>query len=131
MADQSESFIISNTTKGKLPRLPFVMMKERVLGADYELSLVFLSPAKARALNLMYRGKTYTPNILSFPLDKKNGEIFICPNIAKKEASLYNLSFQKFVGYLFIHGLFHLKGMKHSSTMETSEKKVRELFNIK
>ena len=73
----SDTFTISNTTKGKLPRLPFDVMKEKVLGKDYDLSLVFLSPAKAKQLNIKHRNKSYTPNILSFPLDKKNGEIFI------------------------------------------------------
>ena len=127
----TDHFSISNTTKGKLPRLPFVMMKEKVLGKNYELSLVFVSPAKAKKLNLEYRKKTYVPNILSFPLNDSSGEIFICLDVAKKEAPLYDLNFEKFVGYLFIHGLFHLNGMEHGSTMEKSEKKLRTVFDIK
>jgi rRNA maturation RNase YbeY len=127
----TDSFTISNATKGKLPRLPFAIMKEKVLGKKYDLSLVFLTPAKAKALNIAHRQKTYTPNILSFPLDKQSGEIFICLSVAKKEAPQYSLDFENFVAYLFIHGLFHLKGMEHGSTMETSEKKVRNFFDIK
>jgi len=31
--------------------------------------------------------------------------------------------------YLFIHGLLHLKGFEHSSTMEKEEKKYMRLFS--
>ena len=126
-----ETFSISNTTKGKLPRLPFELMKEKVLGKEYELSLVFIGKKRAQTLNKTYLQKEYEPNILSFPLSKNSGEIFISLEIAEKQAPDYNLPFEKFVGFLFIHGLFHLKGMEHSSTMEKSEKKVRVLFDIK
>lgn len=52
------------------------------------------------------------------------GEIFIDLVTAKKEMGKFDMSFDKFVTYLFIHGLLHLKGMEHGYTMERTEKKL-------
>ncbi len=69
-------------------------------------------------------------NILSFPLDKKSGEIFITLSVAKKEAPNFDRTFSNFVAFLFIHGLMHLKGHDHSDTMERAESKLRKKFGI-
>jgi probable rRNA maturation factor len=126
----SETFEITNKTKGKLPRLPFVQMKEAVLGKDYELSLVFVSEKESHKINLAHRQKDKPTNILSFELDKKSGEIFICPAYAKKEAPLFERTYSNYIAFLFIHGLMHLKGYDHGSTMENEEVKIRKQFSI-
>ncbi len=125
---ESESFQIRNTTKGKLPSLPFVQMKDAILGTAYELSLVCLSPAKQKKLNMTYRGKESTTNVLSFPLSKTSGEITFDLSKAKKEAPLFDMSYPHFMTFLFIHGCLHLKGMQHGSTMEKEEKKFLKKF---
>lgn len=127
---KNENFSLVNTTKGKLPSLPFVHMKDAVLGARYDLAVAFVGDARARLLNKTYRNKTYTPNILSFPLDKKSGEIFINLNTAKKQAPDFDRSYQNYIAFLFIHGLVHLKGFKHGSRMERTEAKFRKQFGI-
>ncbi len=121
---------IKNTTKGKLPSLPFVNMKNEVLGKKYELSLVFIGEKLSRKLNKKYRKKDKPTNILSFPLSDNEGEIFINLSLAKKEAKKFNRDFSNFVGFLVIHGLVHLKGFAHSSRMEEKEIKIRRKFNI-
>jgi probable rRNA maturation factor len=126
----SETFTIKNTTKGKLPSLPFVEMKEAVLGKEYDLSLVFVSEKKSRALNLAHREKDKPANILSFPLGKDAGEIFISPQFAKKEAPLFERPYSNYVAFLFIHGLIHLKGFDHGSRMEREERIFRRKFGI-
>ena len=115
-------FSITNTTRKSIPSSNFIDIKNAVLGKDYFLSLVFINQTKSRKINFTYRKKDKSTNVLSFPLDKKCGEIFICPEIAKKEG----LS----VGFLFIHGLLHLKGMEHGSTMERAEEKLCKKFGI-
>lgn len=124
------SLTITNTTKGKLPRLPFAKMADAVLGEEYECSLVIVSPKKSRELNREYREKDNSTNILSFPLSEDEGEIFLDLDKAKKEAPLFERSYTNFVGFLFIHGLLHLKGLDHGTKMENAEKKFRKLFNI-
>ncbi len=123
-------FSITNKTKGKPPRLPFVDIKNHILGEKYELSLVFIGEKKSSNLNRIYRGKNKTANVLSFPLSKREGEIFICLEKAKREAPNFEESFTNFVGFLFIHGLLHLKGMQHGSRMEKREKILRKRFNL-
>lgn len=125
-----DRFTITNKTKSTLPSVPFAKMKDAALGADYSLSLVFIGNLKSRQLNKAYRDKDKPTNILSFPLDKNTGEIFINLNIAKKEASKFERNFTNFVAFLFIHGLMHLKGMEHGSTMDKAETKLREKFRI-
>ncbi|OIO30820.1 rRNA maturation RNase YbeY [Candidatus Nomurabacteria bacterium CG1_02_43_90] len=124
------SLSITNTIKGKLPRLPFAKMTEAILGADYECSFVIVSSRKSRELNRVHRGKDNATNILSFPLEKNVGEIFLDLKKARAEAPLFGRSYTNFIGFLFIHGLFHLKGLDHSPKMEAQEKKIRTLFKI-
>src|SRR3989344_2740853 len=121
---------ITNTTKGKLPRLPFAKITEAVLGNEYDCSLVIAGSKKSQELNRAYREKDYPTNILSFPLDKNEGEIFLDLRKAREDAVNFDRSYTNFIGFLFIHALFHLKGLDHGAKMENAEKKVRAIFKI-
>jgi probable rRNA maturation factor len=123
-------FSITNTTKEKLPNQPFEKMAERVLGKKYDLCLTIIGKEKIQQINSSYHAKNTPTDILSFPLRNDAGEIFICLAEAEKEAPKFNRSFDNFVAFLFIHGLMHLKGFDHSSTMESNEQKIRQEFNI-
>ncbi len=103
---------------------------EKVLGKKYELSLVFIGDKLSRRLNKTHRGINKPTDILSFTLDKESGEIFINLNYSKKKAKQFDREFQNYIKFLFIHGLFHLKGYEHSSRMESEEIRIRKLFNI-
>ena len=125
-----DGFRTKNTTKGNPPRLPFTDLKTKILGKNYTLSLVFVSNQKSKILNKTYRNKNAPANVLSFPLEKTSGEIFIDLQEARKEFSKFNLSYKNFVALLFIHALLHLKGLRHGSTMEQREKEVMRDFNL-
>lgn len=127
----SEKFEITNTRKGKVPGLPFFDMKEKVLGKKIELSLVFIGSTRSRSLNKKYRNKDKPANILSFLISPSVGEIFIDLGIAKKQAPKYGLSYRKFVGLLFIHGMLHLKGYEHGGRMELREKYYMRSFGFR
>ncbi len=127
----SNTVEISKTTNGKLPRLPFERIKNTALSPKYKLSLVFAGSKRMRNLNRSYRKKDYTPNILSFPLSRLEGEMFINPDRVSIEAKLYGMNKRKYIAYLFIHGLLHLKGMAHGATMDRKEREVLRHFNIK
>src|SRR3954466_6893649 len=102
---------------------------ERVL-PGWEVSLVFVSPTTARRLNKKLRGKSYTPNVLSYKAGAKHGEILICREVAKKQAPEYGMGYQKFVLFLFIHGLLHLEGRRHGTTMERREQELLQEFSM-
>ncbi|MAG12858.1 rRNA maturation RNase YbeY [bacterium] len=122
------TFSIANTTKGGIPTLPFFDIKEAVLGKKYSLSLVFIGDKLSRKLNKQYRKKDVRTNILSFPIVKNEGEIFINTKKAREEARQNNTQYKIHLAHLFIHGLIHLKGYTHSSTMEREEAKVFKKF---
>lgn len=130
MATVNETIHITNQTKGKLPRLPFALLKDAILGKKYELSIAFVGHATSRKLNLAYRGKDKPTNVLSFPLSENSGEIIVDLAKAKSEAPDFEEKFEPFVGFLLIHGMLHLKGFDHGSTMEAMEIKFRKKFKI-
>lgn len=127
---QGENFTLTNTTKAKLPRLAFVDMKNAILGPDYDLSVTIVSEAKIQELNRTHRNKDVPTDILSFPLDDSNGEIYINPEQTAVEAEKFNRPYENFFAFLFIHGLVHLKGFDHGSTMESIEADFRKQFGV-
>lgn len=108
----------------------FSAIKNAVLGPDYELTLVMTTPEHIRKLNTIYRDKKAATDILSFPLADTQGEMYICPDKAKKEAVKFRRPYENFLLFLFIHGCVHLKGHDHGSTMERIEAGVRRKFNV-
>ena len=106
-------------------------IKNSILGKKYTLSLAFVGPKKAQALNMKHRNKNYVPNVLSFPLTENTGEVCITLAIAKKEASKFDMSFEGYVGFLFVHALLHLKGYDHGDTMDKAERKFCTKYNLK
>ncbi len=126
----TEYFNLINTTKAKLPRLAFVDMKEAVLGKKYVLSLHIVSRKRIQELNNHYRKIDAPTDILSFPISDNEGEMFINIQETKKESKKFDRNFENFLGFLFIHGLVHLKGYDHGSTMEEIEREHRLQFGI-
>ena len=109
-------------------------MKDAVLGSTYDLSVVIVDVEKIQELNNQHRQKNMPTDILSFPLDStpgsESGEIFINIEYTKKKAAEFEQTFKNYLGYLFIHGLLHLKGFAHGSTMESEEAKYCKAFGI-
>jgi rRNA maturation RNase YbeY len=128
----SEGFTIINKTKGisAISRMPFEAIKNEALGKNYELELIFVGEKEMQEINLKHRGKDKPTNILSFPLDDTSGQIFICLSYSKKEAPDFEREYENYIGFLFIHGVIHLKGYDHGSTMENEEQKIRTIFGI-
>ncbi len=118
---------IRNFTRSRHPSFPY----EKALAAilpGWEMSLVFAGETRAKHMNITLRNKDYVPNVLSYESGSKSGEIVICPQVAKRQAPSYGLSYTEFVGLLFIHGCLHLKGMQHGATMDTQERLLLKRF---
>lgn len=116
-------------TKGKLPRLPFLQMKDAILGKRYDLSIVFATPKISQDLNRTHRGKDYPTNILSFPLSDTSGELVISLATVRRDAPNFDKPYGKFLCFLMIHGMLHLKGYDHGSTMERQEALLSKKFD--
>lgn len=116
-------FALRTTVRGKVPRLSFEKIGTDILGAKYSLSLVLCGDSLGQRLNSQYRKKTYKPNVLSFPLSKSEGEIFLNVRKAEREARAEGISSAKRVAFLFVHACLHLKGLDHGNKMDTLEQK--------
>lgn len=129
---REETFSIKKTIRSNPPisGLLCLKMKEKVLGKDYNLSLVFVGAKRSRKLNKEYRGKNKATDILSFPISKKEGEIFINLDEARRKARLHSRDEKNYLYFLLIHGMVHLKGFAHGSRMESEEKKYRAIWKI-
>jgi probable rRNA maturation factor len=124
------NFHITNTTKAKLPDFDFESMKNAILGKKYELSVIIINKQGIQTLNKEYREVNKPTDILSFPLSEDFGEIYICPEMTKVEATNFERDYENFFAFIFIHGLVHLKGFDHGSTMESIEARFRKRFGI-
>jgi ssRNA-specific RNase YbeY (16S rRNA maturation enzyme) len=100
---------------------PYTKIKELVLGKKYELSFAFVTPLQMRkAMKYKKEPAKKLSNVLAFPLSKTSGEILICKQAAKPYT----------VDYLLIHGVLHLKGLKHSDTMDSTEHRLVKKFGF-
>lgn len=106
---------------GIIPDVPFLPLKEKILGKNYDLTVVFCTPKESQERNNTYRNKDYPTNILSFPLSDSEGEIYISLSLVRSGAKNFEMSYDKFLHLLMIHGMLHLKGHDHGSTMEGLE----------
>lgn len=125
----AETFSIGSSV-ASYPKGQYLEIKTAILGKTYQLQLNFVGTKRAQALNQTYRQQTYIPNVLSFPLDKKTGEIYICPQIASREAKKLDLRSEDYVAFLFIHGCLHLKGYDHGDTMKRLEQHYKRKFKV-
>ena len=114
---------------GTLPSVPFLAIKERILGKKYSLSIAFVSPLVAQSINIEQRGKEYVPNTLSFSLDATSGEIIMCRSAIRAQYKDFDMDYQTYLTFLVIHSMLHLKGFDHGSTMEAKEKYYLKLFS--
>ena len=111
-------------------RIPFQKISEAILGSRYELSLVICGDSLAQKMNKLYRKKNYRPNVLSFPIGKADGEIFLNVRCAQREARRFGVGLNERLALLFVHGCFHLKGLSHGRIMEAHERRVLRRFGF-
>lgn len=124
MVEEYPNLTISG--KGTLPNVPFLAIKEAVLGKKYELSIRFVDPATAQQLNITHRQKEYIPNTLSFSLSDTSGEIIMCRSAIRKEYKKFEMTHTTYLTFLLIHSSLHLVGMAHGDIMGR-----KELFFLK
>lgn len=115
---------VTRTTKGKLPSLPFLAVKNHILGKNFTLSLAFIDIYTMKKLSKEYKKEETHTNILTFPLDSKNAEIVMNLQTVRCVAKNFGMKYQEHLLFLFIHGCLHLKGYKHGTEMEALEEKL-------
>jgi probable rRNA maturation factor len=100
---------------------------------DARVSLLFVGDRAMRTLNLHYRGKDRTTDVLSFSFREGSfahiqpdflGDIVISVPVAARQAAQAGHSIGREIDILLIHGLVHLLGYDH-------EKSGREALRMK
>ncbi|HEY9586117.1 MAG TPA: rRNA maturation RNase YbeY [Candidatus Paceibacterota bacterium] len=109
----------------------FDRIAQDLLPKDYELSVVFVADKFSQNLNKKYRGYNHPAGILSFALSKNMGEIFLNPSRIKKDAKKFGMSEKQALLCMFIHGILHLKGMRHGARMESKERSLLKKYDTK
>jgi len=78
-----------------------------------ELSIAFVSDSRMKALNLRFRKRNQTTDVLTFP--GESAEIVISLPTAKRQAREERHSLATEVRYLLLHGLIHSLGYDHAT----------------
>ncbi|MGH9820672.1 MAG: rRNA maturation RNase YbeY [Pyrinomonadaceae bacterium] len=89
--------------------------------ADKNFSIAFISDRRMKQLNVLFRGKDTTTDVLSFPhepdefdTDTNNlGDIVISVEQALKQAEENGLTLEIEIKQLILHGLLHFSGYDH------------------
>ncbi len=97
------------------------------ISKKFHFTLHSLNENESKKLNKKTFSKNIPTDVLSFPLynnidsinrlDKNMsedmGDMFICREVIKKNAKIYNKEFVEELQYIVIHGLLHLIGYSH------------------
>tara|TARA_B100000745_G_scaffold20507_1_gene14129 strand:- start:7681 stop:8049 length:369 start_codon:yes stop_codon:yes gene_type:complete len=120
-------FALSNRTTLKT-RIPFERIKDAILGKKYDLSLVLMGDTLATGLNKTHKGRKGPTDVLSFPLDRHEGEIFINVRRAERDAKSFGHTPRQHIAFLYIHSCLHLAGFEHGEDMEKREDALLQKF---
>lgn len=111
---------------------------------EKDFTVAFVSDRKMKELNYEFRGKNSTTDVLSFPFEKDEfdfsenvgeflGDIVISVEQAKKQAVENNLTLEKEIKQLILHGILHLCGFDHETDdgeMNAFELELRDKLQI-
>lgn len=137
-----------NILKKKIDRLSaealgrFVLRARRAVRLHGKVNVLVTSGAEMRALNLRFRKKNKTTDVLSFPSDlslgagakrRSAGEIAISADIASRNAARLGHPASIEVKILALHGILHLAGFDHerdNGEMARKEGKLRRELGL-
>ncbi len=116
------------------------------ISRNFHFTVHSLNESESKKLNQKTFNKNKPTDVLSFPLyndieainqldesmHEDMGDMFICRNIIKKNAEIYDKDFVEELQYIVIHGLLHLIGYSHEKNdkLKTYESKLmKKIWN--
>ena len=88
------------------------LRSERV--RDAMLSITFVTPNSIAKLNRRYLGHAGPTDVISFAFgDPIVGDIYISPDVARRNARAYGVGIREELTRLVIHGVLHVTGHDH------------------
>ncbi|MCA3244451.1 MAG: rRNA maturation RNase YbeY [Alphaproteobacteria bacterium] len=96
---------------------------------SWQLSIKVSGAAAAAAANQQFRGKDYTPDVLSFPLwdDGYAGDILLCWPKLQADAAAQGKPLPAHVQHLVVHALLHLAGEDHLTPAQARRMEAQEI----
>ena len=116
------------------------------ISRNFHFTVHSLNESESKKLNQKTFNKNKPTDVLSFPLyndieainqldesmHEDMGDMFICRNVIKKNAEIYDKDFVEELQYIVIHGLLHLIGYSHEKNdkLKTYESKLmKKIWN--
>ena len=132
--------------KLKVTQAVKIFSKNFKISRNFHFTVHSLNESESKKLNQKTFNKNKPTDVLSFPLyndieainqlDKSMsedmGDMFICRNVIKKNAEIYDKDFVEELQYIVIHGLLHLIGYSHEKNdkLKTYESKLmKKIWN--
>ena len=105
------------------------------------LNLAFLSKSEIQEINKTFAGKDKPTNVLSFPSsddireDNFLGDIAICSELIREEATSQGKKINHHLIHIFVHGVLHLLGFDHDQSsnakkMESLEVRILDKIGV-
>jgi len=86
-------------------------------GREALISVTFLGRDSMRRLNAEHKGHDRPTDVLTFaltdPAGRILGDVYICPWVARQEATARGISFREELIRLIVHGTLHTLGRDH------------------
>ena len=116
------------------------------ISRNFHFTVHSLNDSESKKLNQKTFNTNKPTDVLSFPLyndieainqldesmHEDMGDMFICRNVIKKNAEIYDKDFVEELQYIVIHGLLHLIGYSHEKNdkLKTYESKLmKKIWN--
>ena len=84
---------------------------------DADLSVTFLGPVTMRRLNRRYKGRDAVTDVIAFALptpdERLVGDVYVCAEVAARQARQHGVSRRQELIRLVIHGVLHVLGHDH------------------
>ena len=136
-----EGIDIEKPIDNKLNKIVSTILDQEKM-SDCVINLRLLNDKEMRKLNMQFRQKDKTTNVLSFPNDdisvtqtKNIGDIAISVEYVKAEAKKEGKTFDDHIIHMLAHGVYHILGYDHENNenamiMENKEIQTLKKINI-
>ena len=137
-----EGIDIEKPLNHKLNKIVSTILDQEKM-SDCVINLRLLNDKEMKKLNMQFRQKDKTTNVLSFPNDdisvkqtKNIGDIAISVEYVKAEAKKEGKTFDDHIIHMLIHGIYHILGLDHENDkmaeiMEKKEVALLSKLNIR
>ena len=136
-----EGIDIEKPLNNKLNKVVSTILEQEKM-SDCVINLRLLNDKEMKKLNMQFRQKDKTTNVLSFPNDdisvkqtKNIGDIAISVEYVKAEAKKEGKTFDDHIIHMLAHGVYHILGYDHENNenaviMENKEIQTLKKINI-